>query len=544
MPKLPVIQIREGVLSSCPTDRKNALDAHLKSKFKTSYEMNAGGLDQIDPEIFSSTKKFSEATATQIERPFSDDELQGCLDGLTEGKAPGLDGITPIMLKNLPPTATFNNIQMSGSVPKKWKDGKVVMLLKKNPGSLMKNYRPITLISVISKVYTKLLNQRITSAILEEDILGPEQNGFRPGRSCNDNLFVLNTVIEKHKNSNDLQLCFVDIASAYDSVDRSILWERLESLNMPTSVIMFLKNYYSNDNIVSSMGQITSERHYQTRGLRQGCNLSPTLFSIYLIDLSHRLSSSGSGPSVAGIIINNLLFADDLVLLADSALCMQRLISILSVWARDFKMKISADKSKIVTNNNRQWMYYSYEEEMYIGLDQVDSHQYLGVNINRKLKETSDEFVKTLETRAKAYANAILRIKDFDLDRVETSLELWKMMAIPRFLYGSEVIPVTKEQLEKIASVQNNMARRLLGVKGSTANIFNVVELGLKPLQAVVYKRKLSYFHKAKSEDFIGKVAIWSIDFCDLLSILTQLYHDLSILQKPYKEIIRTLSRV
>ena len=408
----------------------------------------------------------------------------------------------------------------------------------------MKNYRPITLISVISKVYTKLLNQRITSAILEEDILGPEQNGFRPGRSCNDNLFVLNTVIEKHKNSNDLQLCFVDIASAYDSVDRSILWERLESLNMPTSVIMFLKNYYSNDNIVCSMGQITSERHYQTRGLRQGCNLSPTLFSIYLIDLSHRLSSSGSGPSVAGIIINNLLFADDLVLLADSALCMQRLISILSVWARDFKMKISADKSKIVTNNNRQWMYYSYEEEMYIGLDQVDSHQYLGVNINRKLKETSDEFVKTLETRAKAYANAILRIKDFDLDRVETSLELWKMMAIPRFLYGSEVIPVTKEQLEKIASVQNNMARRLLGVKGSTANIFNVVELGLKPLQAVVYKRKLSYFHKAKSEDFIGKVAIWSIDFCDLLSILTQLYHDLSILQKPYKEIIRTLSRV
>ena len=510
MPKLPVIQVREGVLSSCPSDRKNALDSHLKSKFKTSYEMNLGGLDDIDPQIFTSKRKFSEETAIQIELPFTEEELETCLSELTEGKAPGLDGITPTMLKNIPPKAKemikilFNNIQISGTVPKKWKDGKVVMLLKKNPGSIMTNYRPITLISVISKVYTKLLNKRITKAILEEDILGPEQNGFRPSRACNDNLFILNTVIEKYKQNDNLQLCFVDISSAYDSVNRSILWKRLEEVNIPESVIKFLKNYYSNDNITCKMGSIQSEKHYQTRGLRQGCNLSPSLFSIYLMDLSHRLTSSETGPSVTGIIINNLLFADDLVLLADSALCMQKLISILSIWARDFKMKISADKSKIITGQNRVWKYYSYEEEMFIGLDQVDSHKYLGVKITRKLKETSEQFVKELKTRATTYANAILRIKNFDLDRIETSLELWKMMAVPRFLYGIEVIPTLKGDIDRIAAIQNKMARALLGVKGSTANVFNSIELGIKPLQFIVYKKKLAYYHRVNSENFIG----------------------------------------
>ena len=63
---------------------------------------------------------------------------------------------------------------------------------------------------------------------------------------------------------------------------------------------------------------------------------------------------------------------------------MQKLITILSIWARDFEMKISADKSKIVIEQNRVWTHYSYEEEMFIGLDQVESHKYLGVKMTRK----------------------------------------------------------------------------------------------------------------------------------------------------------------
>ena len=111
---------------------------------------------------------------------------------------------------------------------------------------------------------------RLSTAILKEDILGPEQNRFRPGRSCQDNLFVLNTILGKYKNENEIHLCFIDIAAAYDSVNRSILWGRLEKLNLPTSVLMFLINYYTNDNISSTMGEETSRVHYQTRGLCQG----------------------------------------------------------------------------------------------------------------------------------------------------------------------------------------------------------------------------------------------------------------------------------
>ena len=111
--------------------------------------------------------------------------------------------------------------------------------------------------------------KRISDAIVKEDVLGPEQNGFRPGRGCSDNLFVLNTLVERFEDTKTLNLCFIDIKAAYDSVDRTILWKRLERLNVPHALIVLLKDYYKNDNIQCTLGDVKSKRHYQTRGLRQ-----------------------------------------------------------------------------------------------------------------------------------------------------------------------------------------------------------------------------------------------------------------------------------
>lgn len=274
-PRLPIVQLAPGMISSVLQDRQDALNSHLKAKFKTSYEPVGDEEIQVDPDIFTSSRRFSDELSDEIDQPIKEEELIWAISQLQEGKAAGTDKITTKMVLNAPTNwktkllALFRNVQLSGTVPANWKDGKIVMLLKRTPATLMANYRPITLISVISKLFTKIIARRLSDAIVKEDVLGPEQNGFRPGRGCGDNLFVLNTLVEKFEDTRTLNLCFIDIKAAYDSVDRTILWKRLERLNVPHALIVLMKDYYKNDSIQCTMGDVRSRKHYQTRGLRQ-----------------------------------------------------------------------------------------------------------------------------------------------------------------------------------------------------------------------------------------------------------------------------------
>ena len=228
------------------------------------------------------------------------EELEHALGTLTLGKAEGLDGITNEMLQNTGPTARemlldlFNNVLTGGSLPSDWKIGDIVLILKKPPRTDINNYRPVTLISSVSKLLTTMLAQRLSSALDKEDVVGQVQNGFRKNRSCSDNIFILNTILEANKN------------------------KRLLS------------------------------PQFQKRGLRQGCNLSAVLFILYLSELSRRMRESGIGPRLpSGELVNILLFADDIIILGTSTSDLDKLKSILENWCKDFKMMILTLKPRL-----------------------------------------------------------------------------------------------------------------------------------------------------------------------------------------------------
>ena len=124
------------------------------------------------------------------------------------------------------------------------------MVFKKPPQTDIGNYCPITLISCISKLITKILAKRISLAVEKNDLIGPEQSGFRAKRSCSDNTFILNSILEMNKSKRKLSyLLLVDLKEAYDRVDRNILFARLQQLKFPDKLISFLRNYYFQDNI-------------------------------------------------------------------------------------------------------------------------------------------------------------------------------------------------------------------------------------------------------------------------------------------------------
>ena len=148
---------------------------------------------------------FSFQTAHEMMLPFTMGELSQAIGSLSTGKAEGLDGVTTDMLMNTGTTVRemlldlFNNVLTGGRLPSDWKIDDIVLILKKPPWSDINNYQPITLISCMSKLLTKILARRLSAALVKVELVGQEQNGFCANRSCGDNIFILNTVLEFNK---------------------------------------------------------------------------------------------------------------------------------------------------------------------------------------------------------------------------------------------------------------------------------------------------------------------------------------------------------
>jgi len=128
----------------------------------------------------------------------------------------------------------FNLILKTGIIPSEWTKG-VILPIYKNKGNKKdpNNYRGITLLSCLGKLFTSLLNTRLTKFAKTHQLIGPEQAGFRKGYSTTDHVFVLNCIVDmylyKHKK---LYCTFIDYKKAFDSIDRITLWKHLIAKNV------------------------------------------------------------------------------------------------------------------------------------------------------------------------------------------------------------------------------------------------------------------------------------------------------------------------
>ena len=166
---------------------------------------------------------------------FTFDEILQNITKLKNNKSGGLDNIINEFLKFAPTSLLsficdmFNTILNSGIVPEIWSTGLIMPLYKKK-GDIYdpNNYRGITLLSCLGKLFTSCLNSRITKYFYDNEKIGYEQAGFRPEFSTLDHIFTLHTVIEYYKcKSKRIYCAFVDYSKAFDMIDRTSLWSKL-----------------------------------------------------------------------------------------------------------------------------------------------------------------------------------------------------------------------------------------------------------------------------------------------------------------------------
>ena len=239
-------------------------------------EMTNAKLDEDIPEAL-----FNEAISTQ--------EVIASIGKLKSGKSSGPDKIIGEMLKHANDVVIdflvtlFNKLFDHGTFPQEWSKSIIVPIHKKGEVNQPDNYRGIALTSVISKVYTHILNKRLSEWAEMEGKIVEEQAGFRADYSTVDHIFTLYAIVQKFLlRHTKLYVAFVDFKKAFDSVNRNALWSVLRKSGVKGKLYKALRGIY--DSVVACVRDKCSYSDYFDcpRGVKQGCLLSPLMFSFFL----------------------------------------------------------------------------------------------------------------------------------------------------------------------------------------------------------------------------------------------------------------------
>ena len=254
--------------------------------------------------------------------PISKGEIRSALTHLKNAKALGVDNIPPEALKERGPCAMealhriSNFVWEKEEIPDDWKRGLLVKLTKKGDLSRCGNWRGIMLLSIPSKVVTRVILNRMKVAV--DEALRDEQAGFGKDRSCIDQIATLRILVEQTIDwSSLLYLLFVDFEKAFDSADREAMWRILRHYGIPDKIINMLKVQYQGFTCqVLHGGTMTAPIEVKT-DVRQGCILSPLLFLVVL-DWVSKNAYEGKRLGLQWTLtqrIEDLDYADDLCLL-------------------------------------------------------------------------------------------------------------------------------------------------------------------------------------------------------------------------------------
>ena len=406
-----LINVFNGSLVKLDCDKVESDSPMLDHCYSTPLSKSTSGQPDDHPYSCNPSKSLPKFDSSQtvemdpkgfLDSCFTSDEIIETIKSLKNGKAKGWDSIPNEALKNLPSkmidiiTVLFNEIKSSGYLPTNWNRGRVTLVHKYGPREILGNYRPITVLISLCGLYSKLLNARLMQVVEHHNLLGEIQNGFRANRSAADNNFILGSTRWKAKaKRSKIHAAYIDISKAYDSVNRGILWKKLTALGIRGNFLATLKSLYSDDCIDCNVNGIVTRPIFLRRGLRQGCSLSPVLFALYISQVGTDIFLSNLGFSLGNVCISGLLFADDLVLIARSAIGLKSLLKLVKKGFDALKLTINCDKSKVISPEDHDWIIGDENTGEYLTLEKVSMYKYLGIWTYSTIFKTCSEKQKT-----------------------------------------------------------------------------------------------------------------------------------------------------
>ena len=248
----------------------------------------------------------------------------------------------------------FQRIWDEEDTPDDWKTGTIIKLPKKGDLGNCNNWRGITLLSMTCKIFSRIILKRISAAT--DTILRQEQAGFRRGKSCIDHIFTLRQILEQSTEWNStIYIAFIDFEKAFDSLHRESLWRILRHYGIPQKMVNGIKIIYTDVQCQVACNSHMSDSFSVKSGVKQGCILSPFLFTLAIDWLMIEITKNGN----RGIrwtltsILEDLDYADDIGLLSNRHKDMQEKMDKLTRTAPQIGLKLNTAKTKLMRINNK-----------------------------------------------------------------------------------------------------------------------------------------------------------------------------------------------
>ena len=446
--------------------------------------------------------------------PVTATEVRENVNKLKKGKAPGPGNIDNELIKAAPEqlmgmlAALFNKCLTGDDPPAEWKKATISSIFKKGSRKECKNYRGISVICSMARLYGRILKSRIELQINESE----DQNGFRAGRSCIDGIFTVKQLVEKRlERGRSVHLTFVDLEKAYDTVPLSKLWPCMIRNGVSKPYVDAVKSLYSGCTSRVKVGKILSEEFLVNKGLRQGCSLAPLLFKIYLEEVlkNWKRKCSSMGILIGDDTLYSLLFADDQVLVAadadDSSYMLRKLFEEYDKWGLT------------VNTKKTEYMIVGNEEKQNLDADNCEikhcsSFKYLGVTLSTNGKSVEDITNKIGQgRRVIRQLNSLLWNKKI---ANKTKRTVYKTIVESICTYGSETWELRKSDKNRLLSLEMDYWRRSAGFSKldhiRNEEIRRIMEVEGTILDTIERKRLLWYGHLQRMDDNRWPKKIWT----------------------------------
>lgn len=485
--RIPALK-RNGIMLTKPFDKAEALGEYFA---ELSYlDDSSGRLPDIE---YHTNDRLSNIIISH-ENVFKE------LNDVNTSKSMGSDGIPNLFLKMCAESLTpcfvilFRKSLAEKTFPKEWKKAVITPVFKKGKKEEIGNYRPISLLPCMSKVFERIVRQQLLDHLISKNLLNKNNSGFIPNDSTTNRLcLMVHQIAEALENKRYVRGVFLDVNRAFNSVWHKGLLFKMEQLGVSGDLLLWFKSYLADRQHRVRVDNNYSSWFCTNAGVPQGSVLGPICFLIFICDISNKL------------ITNSHLYADDTALLSvGNSLAsvtdnLQSDLITLSEWSKTWLMSFNPSKTVVVNfslgpkkaNTGLPTIFYEN-----VQLQECNFVKHLGVTITQNLS-WSDHIEKIVQKSRKVLW-AFRRLQ-FSLSQ-ESLTCLYRSHVRPILEYASQVwAGCSIADSKAIERVQKEAARIILGLPRSTGYENMLDELLWEKLSDRRKNLRLRLFHRVYS---------------------------------------------
>ena len=425
-------------------------------------------------------------------------EIKDTITNLKNSNSSGHDYFSSRFIKLsapllVPALEIFFNLSLyTGVYPNNLKIAKVTPIFKKGDPASVNNYRPISILSTINKIFEKILYNRLTKYINDFQLLYKYQFGFRQNHSTEHALIEITDQIRLSMDNNQITCgIFVDLSKAFDTVNHDILLDKLENLGIRGKALELFKSYLSDRVQYVNIDNCNSKTRPIRYGVPQGSVLGPLFFLLFINDLP-KCCPSGKVRIFADDT-NVFFHCNNINELIEIG---QRIMNQLHTWFSANKLTLNTDKSTFTIFKSKRKIINNLPEHLEFSdykIKRTSFVKYLGVIIDENL--TWDLHINEICTKLKSLFHVFYNIRDYlSIDNIKT---IYYTLIYSRIKYGITLYgQAGTKRLNRVQTLQNQLLKVLLGKKYRfpTDNLHR--ELNILKVRDISNQEILTFVHK------------------------------------------------